>query len=159
MNSKKIVMPILALGLMTAGGAIWAGRQTLAADSTTTEATSSTAATTTTNDSNAATFADKLSQKLGIGKDKVQTALDEIKKENQDARKAKVGANLDQAVKDGVISSGQKQKILDRQAEMKKQRQQKRDDDQQWAKDNGIDMSKLGPYLGHGKGARGRDKD
>lgn len=149
-DSKKIVIPLIALVLMMAGGVIWAGRNVSAADTTTTATSSTTTGTVATTDQS--TFADKLSQKLGVDKDKVSSALGDIKKENQDARKQKVGANLDQAVKDGVITADQKQKILDHQSQMQAQRQKEKADNQQWAKDNGIDMSKLSPYLGHGKG-------
>lgn len=110
-DSKKIVIPIAALALMAAGGVISRGRQVSAADTTNTATSSTTTDTATA--TNQSTFADKLSQKLGVDKGKVQTALDEIKKERQDARKQKVSANLDQAVKDGVITADQKQKILD----------------------------------------------
>jgi len=141
---------------MAAGGVISRGRSVSAADTTTT-ATSSTTTGTAATTTDQSTFADKLSQKLGVDKDKVSSALSDIKKENQDARKQKVSANLDQAVKDGVITADQKQKILDHQSQMQAQRQKEKADNQQWAKDNGIDMSKLKPYLGHGKaGCKGK---
>ncbi len=101
---------------------------------------------------NQSTLADNLSQKLGVDKDKVQAALDDTRKEHQEARKAEVSANLDQAVKDGVITADQKQKFLDRQAQMQGQRQKNRGENQQWAQDNGIDMSKLRSYLGNDGG-------
>lgn len=129
---------------------MWTGREVSAADNTNNAATSSTTAPATNRDN----LAQDLSQKLGVDKDKVQTALDDVRKEHQEERKKEVSANLDQAVKDGVITADQKQKILDHQAQMQTARQKQRSDNEQWAKDNGIDMSKLKSYLG-GFGHRG----
>ena len=102
--------------------------------------------------SNQSTLVDNLSEKLGVDKDKVQAVLDDTRKEHQEARRVEVSANLDQAVKDGVITADQKQKFLDHQAQMQGQRQKNRGENQQWAKDNGIDMSKLRDYLGNDGG-------
>jgi hypothetical protein len=147
MKAKTIAVPIIALGLMASGGAIWAGHQTQAADNST-----QTVAESPKKDAPPSDFAEKLAEKLGVDKSKVESALSEIKDEHKAERQAKLSSNLDPAVKDGAITADQKQKILDHMKEMRNKREKNRADDQQWAKDNGIDMSKLKPYLGAGRG-------
>ena len=155
MKNKKIILgTIIALMVLSGSAAFFtakkasAGNSTVASGSTSTD-TTTTASTDDTTESQA--FADKLAAKLGVDSSKVKTALDELKGERQAERKAKVSANLDQAVKDGVITSDQKQKIIDKQAEIQKQRDQNKSDMQNWAKENGIDLTKLRGYLGfHG---------
>lgn len=124
--------------MMLAGGALLVGYQTKAADDTSANTNSSTPA----NASNSSSMADRLSQKLNIGKDQVTNALNSIQDENQQKRKEQISANLDKAVSDGVITSDQKQQILDHQAAMQKQM----DENRQWAQNSGINWSKLRSY-------------
>jgi len=67
-------------------------------------------------------------------------------------RKKIFSDKLDAAVKDGKITESQKQKILDKEDEMKAnreaERKQNKDDMQNWMKDNGIDPNVLTAYFG-----------
>lgn len=105
------------------------------------------------------TLAEKLAAKFNLNKDDVNTFLtqtqEERRQEMQTKRQEEMSTKLDQAVKDGVITADQKQKILDKQAEMQKQREQHRTEMEKWASDNGIDFSKLSGYGIGGFGGRG----
>lgn len=96
--------------------------------------------------------AEELAQKLGVDKEKVATAMEEIRVERQKERQTQVSTKLDQAVKDGAITAEQKQKITDKMSEMSQQRGQKRTEMEQWYKDNGIDFDKVHQYIGFGNG-------
>lgn len=62
------------------------------------------------------------------------------------------GANLDTAVADGKITAEQKTLIEQKQAELEKARDAKRDAMEQWAQDNNIDDAYL--HMGMEKGGR-----
>ena len=136
MKNKKLIVPAIVLGALVLGAAVFSAKA-LADNNATDPKTEQ---------------AEALASKLGIDKDKVSTALDEIHAEKQKVRQAEVSSKLDEAVKDGVITPEQKQKIIDKQAELQGQRGQKRTEMEQWFKDNGIDSSKIHTYLGFGKG-------
>lgn len=103
----------------------------------------------------------RLAEKLNVSQDQVGTAMDQIREEHQAERVAEMSANLDKAVADGVITSEQKQQILDKQAEHRAQAEKQKGEMQQWAKDSGIDFDKLRDYgiggrgMGGGKGMHG----
>jgi len=137
MQNKKVLIPAIALGLVVFGTSLY-GANALAFGGP--------------SDEDRDSRAQELANKLGVDKDKVATAMDEIRGERQQARQAEVSSKLDEAVKDGVITSEQKQKILDKQAELREQRGQKRDEMQQWFSDNGIDSDKVHEYIGFGGG-------
>src|SRR3989344_63264 len=63
------------------------------------------------------TLVQKLAQKLGLGESNVQSALDEIRKENQAERQKLFEERLTQAVNDGKITEAQKQAILKKHAQ------------------------------------------
>jgi hypothetical protein len=64
------------------------------------------------------------------------------------------GVDLDDAVADGDITAEQKTLIEQKQAELEKARDEKRDAMEQWAKDNNIDDAYL--HMGMGNGGRGK---
>lgn len=105
------------------------------------------------------TLAEKLAVRFNLKQDDVNTFLSQTREEHrqemQVKRQVKASDNLDKAVKDGVITTDQKQKILNKQSEMQKQRDQQRTEMQKWATDNGIDFSKLSGYGIGGFGGRG----
>lgn len=142
MNKKKIAIGALVLGLMVAGAVVW---QTGIASAYF-------------GGESKDTTAEKLANKLNVSKDQVSTAMDELQTERQAERQAEISANLDKAVSDGVITADQKQKILDKMAEMQQKREQERKEMGQWQTDNNIDWSKLRDYnigMGMGRGGRG----
>ncbi len=100
-------------------------------------------------------LAQQLSSKLGISEDKTSSALNEIKTERQKERESRMNAKLDQAVKDGVITTEQKNKLIEKRAELQAERQKERQEMQQWFTDNGIDQSKLQDYMGGPRGHGG----
>lgn len=64
------------------------------------------------------------------------------------------GVDLDDAVADGDITAEQKTLIEQKQAELEKARDEKRDAMEQWAKDNNIDDAYL--HMSKGNGGRGK---
>lgn len=96
-----------------------------------------------------------LAQKLGVDQSKVDSAMDEIRADRQKERQEQVASKLDEAVKDGIITAEQKQKILDKQSEIRGQRGQKRTEMQEWYKANGIDFDKVHEYIGFGGNGQG----
>lgn len=140
MNKAKIIIPALVLGAVITGGILYSAKVS--------------AASTGFGDGNGQPT-QELADKLGIDKDKVATAMDEIRAEKQKQQQDQIASKLDQAVKDGAITSDQKQKLIDKMAEREKQKEQDRAAMSQWYKDNGIDQTKLGSYMGMGRGERG----
>jgi hypothetical protein len=109
----------------------------------------------------------KIAQRFNVNKDDVQKVFDENKSQHQAAHQQKMEERLDQAVKDGKITSAQKDAIIAKLQEMKtymesikdKPADEKRalmkakmDELKQWAKDNGL--TKYVPMMGghHGMG-------
>ena len=151
--NKSLLVAILSIS--AAGVVLLGGTKVLAADS-----------------GNRPAFVAELAQKLGIDQSKVQSAVDDIRKEHQADMQVKFNANLDQAVKDGKITEAQKQLIVKKHEELISQRQdfqnltpeerktQMQNQKQQlddWAKQNDIDLKYLfgpGPF-GHFGGFKG----
>jgi len=116
-------------------------------------------------------FVQQLAQKLGIDQSKVQQAVDEIKQEHKSELQNKFNDVLDQAVKDGKITEAQKQLILQKRQELqntkqnfknmtpeqrKEAMQKQRQDLENWAKQNNIDLKYLFGPFGHFGGFKGR---
>jgi hypothetical protein len=107
--------------------------------------------------------AEKLVERFNLNEDEVEGVFDEALQEHQqqmqEQRRAEMEERLDEAVNDGVITSDQKQALLDKQAEMQERQQQLQDDWQQWREQSGIDFEALAPYHigcgGKGFGGRG----
>jgi len=57
---------------------------------------------------------------------------------------------LTEAVEAGTITETQKQALLNKWQELEQEREQKRQEMQTWFEDQGIDETKLAPYLGFG---------
>jgi outer membrane murein-binding lipoprotein Lpp len=138
MRNHKMIVPAILLGSLVLGAVVY-GSKVFAEDTDATD--------------HRAEQVQALAQKLGVDQSKVQTAMDEIRAERQKARQEEISTKLDQAVKDGVITVEQKQKIVDKFAEVKEKRGEKRSELQQWFKDNGIDSGKIHSYIGFGDGS------
>jgi len=119
------------------------------------------------------TMIQSLAQKLGLSEDKVDEALTIVRTEHQEARQQEMQqrfeTSLTQAVTDGKITDAQKKLILDKHAELQKEReseqaarqkamQSQRDELEKWASDNGIDLSVF-PMMFGGMGGRGMGMD
>lgn len=138
MKNSKIIVPMMLLGALVLSGALYSAKAL--ADDTAGRRGPNTEA---------------LAQKLGIDQAKVDSAMEEIRVEKQKERQAEVSSKLDEAIKDGVITSEQKQKILDKQAEIRGERGSKRAEMEQFYKDNGIDFDKVHEYIGFGGNGQG----
>jgi hypothetical protein len=139
MYKKALILSIMALALVI-GTAGWANN---------------TKAQTTTIGNK--TIVDKLADKFKLNQNDIQSVFDEERQEKQKTRQVQMNAKLDQAVKDGVLTEDQKQKIIAKRESNQKERIKQRAEMQQWLKDNGIDAEKLHPYSG--KFGKGMSKD
>jgi len=132
--NKKIILPAFVIGTLALAGVVWFGGLHVKAAS-----------------ANSDTLIDKIAQKFNVPKDQVQATFDEVRAERQNTRKVEQSARLDQAVKDGVITQEQKDKLVAKQDEMRARMGKNREELEQWFKDNGIDHDKLSSYMGSGK--------
>lgn len=127
-------------------------------------------AATDTSQSPESSLVDKVANKFGLNKADVQKVFDEDRSARQTERETKAKEALAQAVTDGKLTQAQADKITAKRAEMKTFMESlrdktaaerhsamdaKRDELQQWAKDNGIDESYLRPMGGRGHGPGG----
>jgi hypothetical protein len=119
-----------------------------------------------------ATLIQKLADKLGVDKAKVQAVFDEDRTAREADRQKSYEDRLNQAVKDGKLTEEQKTKVLAKHHELEAKMQAARDtfrdkteaerhtameatrtEIEQWAKDTGIDAKWLmggGPGMGKG---------
>ena len=119
-------------------------------------------------------FVGRLAAKLGRSDSDVQTAIGQIRQENQAERQQQLEASLSQAVADGKITADQQQAILTKFSQLSAQhqadmdnfqnmtpkerqaaRQSHHDDLTNWAKDQGIDLSALPLGFAMGQGMHG----
>lgn len=109
-----------------------------------------------------ASLVQKIADKFGLNKNDVQAVFDQDRQEHQAQREADYTVRLDQFVKDGKITEAQKQLILAKHKELETKRQSEmqnrqsqtpdqrkaemdaeREDLQNWATENGIDLKYL----------------
>lgn len=138
LKNAKIILPTLVLGLVIGGATVYkTGVVSANFGQKNTE------------------IAQQLAQKLNVSENQVSGAMDQIQTENQTKKKAETLSNLDKAVSDGVLTTEQKQKILDEETKL----EQERADHEKWVTDSGIDWTKLKSYkigiMGRGKGRMG----
>lgn len=142
-KNLKYILPALALGLILGGAAVYETGMASAYFG----------------GQDKQEMTQRLAEKLNVSQDQVSGAMDQIQTENQAKRQAEISANLDKAVTDGVITSEQKQKILDHQAAQEKGRQEQMANEKKWVSESGIDFSKLADYgigpKGQGRGHKG----
>jgi polyhydroxyalkanoate synthesis regulator phasin len=139
MQNKKIVIPALALGVLMLVGAFWVGKTTARA------ATSK------------QSVVDRLVERFNLNKDEVTGVFDEMQQERQQERQAQMESRLDEAVKDGVITTEQKQALLQKQVEWQERQREMMEERQKWMEESGIDFEKLAPYrVGFGGKGFGR---
>jgi len=116
------------------------------------------------------TLVQKIAQKFGLKEADVQSVFDEVQKDRQTQMQTKYEDKLTQDVKDGKITEAQKQLILTKHKEIQNKRSadktdwknltpdqrkakmdQEKTDLENWAKQNGIDIS----YVWGGRGMMG----
>ena len=73
------------------------------------------------------TLVDKISQKFHVDKNEVQKVFDEDRASHQAEHQQKYEEMLNQAVKDGKLTQAQKDKVLAKHNELKKEMEQNRD--------------------------------
>jgi len=130
---KKFILPAATIGVIALAITLWYGTATVNAAG-----------------SNHDTLIDKIAQKFNLPADQVKTVFDEEKAARQEDRRVEQNAKLDQAVIDGVITKEQQDLIIAKRAELAEGRAERRSEMQSWMADNGIDETKLAPYLRKG---------
>lgn len=128
---------------------------------------------TTSTDNPQSSLIEKIASTFNIDKSKLQTLFDEDREARQAEREAEQAERLQTLVDDGTITSAQKTAIEKKIAEMKSEREANRDamkdltdeerktkmDEERaaleaWAKEQGLDLSKLRGVLGGPGGPR-----
>lgn len=108
------------------------------------------------------TLIQRIIDKFKLNSGEVQQVVDEVQTERQQEMRARREAKLEEAVKAGVITSEQKQALLNKEDEWQQRQTQQRQEMQQWMEQSGIDFGKLAPYRagfgGRGFGGRGFGK-
>ena len=122
---------------------------------------------------------DKLASKFNLNKTDIQKVFDESRAEHEAQHEAEQSARLQKLVDNGTITADQKTKIEAKFKELKASREANRDsmkdltEDERkakmdaertsleaWAKENGIDLTKLqGIFMGRGPGMKGGPRD
>jgi competence protein ComGC len=160
-NVKKSLVAAAALASVGSAGVI--GTQAVLAE---------------TNNSNSdpmSSLVDKLASKFNLNKSEVQKVFDEQRSAHEAERDAKVSERLQKLVDDGTITAEQKTKIEAKIKELKEEREanrdsmkdlsdeerktkmdEKRTELENWAKENGVDLTKLKGVLMGGVVATGQ---
>lgn len=120
-------------------------------------------------DSEFNSLAAKIAEKFGLKTADVQQVFDDVRKDHQKQKETKFAARLDQDVKDGKLTTAQKELIVTKRAQLQKEREANKDSFKNmtveerratmekhrteidaWAKANGIDPKYLygGPMMG-----------
>lgn len=136
--SKKLLLTLLVLGVITSVG--YFGTSYVLAD-----------------DDNPVhqTLISRLAQKFNLKESDVEAVFTAVRDERQAQMHQERQERLNQSVKDGVISSSQKDALLAKMQEHMGERQQNRSEMQSWFESQGIDQIKLREYLrpaGKGEG-------
>lgn len=136
--NKKLLATVLILGTIISAGYFGAGA-ILADDQ---------------NPQN--TIVARLAQKFNLNESDVEAVFESVRDERQAEMKKRQEEKLSDAVDDGVITEAQKNAILVKMEEHQAQRNQNREEMQNWFEEQGIDQTKLRDYLGMGgRGGRG----
>jgi hypothetical protein len=103
-------------------------------------------------------LAQKIADKFHLNKSDVQSVIEQNHQDKQAKHEQMLKDKLDQAVKDGKLTQAQEDKLIaklkelhdqkktDNKADRKADRKAAHDELQQWAKDNGIDLSQVLPH-------------
>ena len=138
MLKTKILIPVIAMGIIATGAALWSSGTVKAQNN------------------GKDTMATKLAEKLKLDQSTVNNAMDQIQTERRTQMQEQMETKLNEAVTAGTINEDQKTAILNRQTEMQKQRETERSAHDKWLTDNDLDQSTLRELgVGMGKGMGG----
>lgn len=101
----------------------------------------------------------RLAQRFNLNESDVQQVFDQARTEHQAQMQQNFSDRLEKAVTDGVITEDQKNVLMQKFEEKQNEKEQNRQDMQNWLKDQGIDMTKLGSYIGFGPHGMGHWHD
>ena len=139
--NKKIILTTAAFALLIPAATITAGK--ISANQNGTD--------------NHNAMIEKLAEKFNLDQNELfeffKTQRQQNQEQKQQERQAEFEAGLDKAVADGVITSNQKQKLLEKRQENKEDRQQNRELMQQFLEELGINHDDLKPYIGGPRGS------
>ena len=154
MKSKKIVIPAIALAILSLVGVL--GVRSVRADENSTYPS----------------IVQKLVERFNLNTEEVQQVFNEVREERQQEVQVRFEERLNQAVSEGKINQEQKEAIMAKKDEMKanrgefkdlapEERHQNRETHRQemetWAEENGIDLDLMTMLLGGGhRGGFGR---
>jgi len=97
------------------------------------------------------TLIQRIIDKFELNSGEVQKVMDEVQTERQQEMRARREAKLEEAVKAEVITSEQKQALLDKEDEWQEKQRQLMEERRKWMEESGIDFKKLAPYrVGYG---------
>jgi hypothetical protein len=133
MTAKKIILPVLVFSAFLIGATVYSTK--VRAD-----------------DVSNHPFIERLTERFNLNKDDVDVFMEETMQERQQERQQESEKGLQQAVDDGVITSEQKDAISAKHQEVAGQRQQNREEMDQWFADQGIDHDAISKYLRPDKG-------
>ena len=134
---KKLIVPILLIAALVYAGA--AGLKSVKAEDI----------------GSYPPIVQKLAQKFNLKEEDVKTAFDEERQDRRQEMQNLRNERLSQAVKNGIITDAQKQALINKENELRTKREQERSELEKWYSDQGIDRSKLAPYMGGGRGKEG----
>lgn len=107
---------------------------------------------------------ERIAERFGLNESEVESFFDEVREERREKKQIRAEERLSQAVADGLITEEQKQLIIEKKAELKDEKeslrglepeerreamQELRAEFEEWAEDNGIDLSELRPDSDH----------
>ena len=105
-------------------------------------------------DGNYPPIVDKIAAKFNLDKEEVKKVFDEERSEHQAEHQQKLEERLTQAVNDGKLTEDQKTKLLAKMEELaaerqteKESRQDRRQEFEDWAEENGIKLSEVLPKI------------
>ena len=102
------------------------------------------------------TVIQRIIDKFNLSSGEVEKVVNEVQEERVQEMRDRMAARLEEAVKAGVITSEQKQALLDKEVEWQQKQTQLMEERRQWMEQSGIDFEKLAPYrVGFGFGSRG----
>ncbi len=96
-----------------------------------------------------------IASKFNLNEDEVEAVIDAVREERQTQMRLDREERLNKAVSDGVISTGQKDALVEKFEEHQGERRENRDEMQAWFESEGIDHEVLRNYMGP-KGGRQR---
>jgi hypothetical protein len=99
---------------------------------------------------------ERLAERFGLNESEVEGVFDEERQARWEEMREVRENSLEQAVGDGVITLKQKQALLAKFGQMQEEREKHREEMKTFMQAQGIDTTKLAPYMGFGRHGGGR---